>query len=447
MHFGLVLCRLLLADRHLYGWQSDEHRRAISEARWDRVADKTSLRTQAVQALLQNPTYDEQRPAAQLIASMARIDFSRKEWSELIPGLLGVMRSPAAPPTAKRAVLTCIAYVANAVDESPDALPPALINDMLAVCLTYARDASNMEIQAAAMSAVSELLPYCEEIFTSPHTEPQRAFLVETTCEACAARSDRVRAYAAECLANIGSMYYDSLRPFIPQLFKVTSETIAKAVDEDSTDGMMAIEFWTQLAEIESGKSSTESHAFVNRALPHLAPLLWDVLTTKRLDDEPVQEEDDGVVNLFMCASALLRQLAIVDFQRLREALAPKIDAGFGSADWRQRDAAVMALGFIAEASDGAREDAVPKDLIQRYFPSIMSRLLEGSGGAPETDERVANSLTWCASIILRNHFAIATVINGADLVEPCISVFEALLTKKPHIARYAAMVRSSSPG
>ncbi|KAF8412097.1 hypothetical protein HHK36_000052 [Tetracentron sinense] len=167
----------------------------------------------------------------------------------------------------------------------PDARSTAsqVIAKIAAVVQGMNSSEGNNNVRLAAMQALYNALRFAQANFTN---DVERDFIVRGVCEATLSPEVKIQQAAFECLVSISSTYYETLAPYIQDIFIIT----AKAVREDEEPvALQAIEFWSSICDVEidilddyggdfSGDSDIPCFNFIKQALPVLVPMLSETL-------------------------------------------------------------------------------------------------------------------------------------------------------------------------
>jgi len=172
---------------------------------------------------------------------------------------------------------------------------------------------------------------------------------------------------------------------------------------EDERVALQAVEFWSTVCdeEIELANEALEasevgetpdrlSHNFAKAALPEILPvLLW--LLTKQEEDA---DEDDW--NVSMAAGTCLSLLAQCVEDAIVAPVIPFVESHIRNADWRYREAAIMAFGSILEGPD----HRLLANLVNQALPVLIDMMKDSSAQVKDTTAwtlgRVSDLLIEC---------------------------------------------------
>jgi len=173
----------------------------------------------------------------------------------------------------------------------------------------------NHDVKATAIEALMNSLEFCNECFKN---EQEQSYIMNTVFNAATQESDiSVQVKAMACLVRIAELYYEYLKPYIQDLFKVRGwdgkglcvddaetnnysllasypkkATTAAMTSEDPEKAKQGIEFWCSIAEveielIEQYVEAQKTHIapasvpawYAEGALPFVLPLLLNCMT------------------------------------------------------------------------------------------------------------------------------------------------------------------------
>ncbi|KAI8928070.1 armadillo-type protein [Entophlyctis helioformis] len=394
----------------------DPLRQAEYTARWIQL--DASFRAQIKAALLHTLSSADPAPgtaAGQGVAAIGHIELPRNE--------------------AKQVALQTIGFVCEGTD--PDVLSVQSNAILTAVAQGARKEEPSDAVRLTALKALCTSLEFIRE---NMDREGERNYVMLIVCEATQSENAEIQVAAFECLVKIMTLYYGHMVHYMQKaLYGLTTMGMRH---QDENVVLQAIEFWSSVAETEIGLISEQQECaeigvpfegeyfnFAQAAAPQIMPtLLW--LMTKREEDD----EDDDWTQAMSAATCLSLYASCVGSPIVAHVL-PFIQENIQNADWRFRDAAVMAFGSILDGPEpselgGLIQAAFPtliqlmsdpfpqvKDsaawtlsricefLIQfikpEQFPSLVSALLNGLSDSP----RVASSCAW-SLVQLADHTA-----------------------------------------
>lgn len=388
----------------------DSATKANLQQRWLSLEDQPrgNIKEASLKALMSK---DESvgRSAAQLVAAIADIELPLNKWPELVP-LIIENTKPEKEAYIKKVSLLTIGYICETLNHNdPNVLAQA--NGILIAIVQGAQATeTNNDVRLTALNALVNSLEFIKFNFDK---EGERNYIMQTVCEATQADSPELQEAAFGCLAKIMSLYYRYMGVYMEKaLFSLTASGMRSA---DERVACMAIEFWSSVCEeeldyaMESNElgvqdESLVSYNFALLALSEVYPTLLTLLT--RQNEDP--EDDDWSVA--MAAGSCIQLFAQNTGDYVIQITLNFVDSNINSADWRNREAAVMAFGSILDGPDVENL----KGPVNTALPSIL-RLF--------TDEslQVKETAAWCLGRIAD----LAT--EALDLANSLPGILEAL--------------------
>lgn len=171
----------------------------------------------------------------------------------------------------------------------------------------------------------------------------------------------RTEAYAS--LVAIADLYYDKLPDFVESIYQRTLAALQNDQEADAVR-LQAIEFWATTADAESeiqlqADEAAEAGTQENYVCFNIVATVFPHFATHLLRLLPVDEstgKDDLADNedwtLAMAAATCLKSIALCIGDDVVDHVMPFINTNIGGADWRMREAAVMAFGSIMEGTE-----------------------------------------------------------------------------------------------
>jgi importin subunit beta-1 len=217
------------------------------------------------------------------------------------------------------------------------------------------------------------------------------------------------------------------------KLFRITLEAIQKCADKKEEDVCkFAIEFWTTVCEEEynyvqeieynkeNGLPAPErvSQFFVKGALQYLVPLLTNCLCQQEDEIDP----DDYTIP--MAAGVCLTLIAQTVADDIVAHIMPFVEQNLLSANWKHKEAAVLAFGSSLEGPKG-----VIHQLVQQATPVLLKHL-------KDENEYVKDTSAWAIANILRLHPEAVTQFGEPILKNLCESLGDA----SPRVAAKACL-------
>uniref|UniRef100_A0A915L5R3 Importin subunit beta-1/Transportin-1-like TPR repeats domain-containing protein n=1 Tax=Romanomermis culicivorax TaxID=13658 RepID=A0A915L5R3_ROMCU len=214
---------------------------------------------------------------------------------------------------------------------------------------------------------------------------------MQVVCEATQIKADkRVCVAALQCLVNIMSLYYQYMELYMANaLFRITYEAMKSTEDDICLQG---IEFWSNVCDeeielaVEAEEASEQgrppehvSKFYAKGALKFILPIVLECLT--RQDEHDDEDEWNPAKAAGVC---LMLMSQCVGNEVLVQSL-DFITLNIVHADWRYRDASVMAFGSVLDGVDGDQL----KTLTVQALPTMIGLL-------KDVQIIVRDSAAWC---------------------------------------------------
>ncbi|PSN48037.1 Importin subunit beta-1 [Blattella germanica] len=314
--------------------------------------------------------------AAQCVAYVAVAELPVAQWPELIQVMVNNVISPTSTEMIKEATLEGIGYICQDIEH--EVLVSQSNQILTAIIHGMRQNEPSNHVRLAATTALLNSLEFTRANFDK---ESERNFIMEVVCEATQSSDTQVRVAALQCLVKIMSLYYQYMETYMGQaLFPITLEAMKSDIDEVALQG---IEFWSNVSDEEVDLAIEDSEAaeagrppqrtsrfYAKGALQYLVPVLMQKLTKQ----EEYDDEDDW--NPSKAAGVCLMLLATCCEDDIVPYVLPFVKDNIKSADWRYRDAALMAF----EAA-----------INETYLKPLLESLVNGLKSEP----RVAANVCW----------------------------------------------------
>lgn len=306
------------------------------------------------------------RAVGMALSKIAVLEVPLSLCPELFPNLVHGIDSDNS--TLKLAGLETVGYLL-------EELNPEHVNSETVTSLLYAignhmnKDAHPL-IQLAACTAMLAMIPFCADNFDNLNDRNA----IFQCCLVMATESSewQVRQFGYTCFAKIVEEYYTLLGPYMTILYEKSILTINS---DQAEVGMQALEFWCEIAEVESslrynsedGDRENTNNKFCENALKQLAPTLFGAMCRQDPD-----AEDDEDWNISSAAAVCLKLVAEAVGDPIVAYAMPFITANLGdNTDWRKRYAAILAFGNIIE---GPQADTLKSHAFEAipYFLNLL---------------------------------------------------------------------------
>ncbi|CAD7965971.1 unnamed protein product [Amoebophrya sp. A25] len=317
--------------------------------------------------------------AALVFGKLAALDIPHnawpKDWPPLLRCLLDRILNESGEYTdqTRVACLQALGYIAEELavlsDEGLFKMDESDTSNIFAA-ITQGMVNNNWLIKVESTKAMFFTILLAEDVFRN---EPHRTWLMEIILKACLQQppagnpqQDHLmkenQKNSLEILTKIFERYYDHMAQYMEVIGRTMLQLIEAGGEEIDIRAMMV---WTQIAEEEleikeenayAGREIRRSLNIINDAYPSLVPVL-----TKKLID-PAQEEDydSDEYTLKMASQISLKFCAQILGDDIIAPLRTFLTQYLQSADWREKEAAILALGSIMDGpTSGAKMSSI----------------------------------------------------------------------------------------
>ena len=312
--------------------------------------------------------------------------------------------------------LQALGYMCDVM--SPEAVDNNVVNQILSAIIDGMRSDRRNDVRLAAVTALNNSLDFTSQNFEN---QVERNAIMQAICEATQASEVKIRERAYECFATIADLYYDKLQPYAETIFNLTLSAISK---DDPAVGMQAIELWNTicdtevnlLADIEDGDANVSDYLKLTEvAAPSLTPLLLQCMTKQEED-----ADEDDAWNISMAAATLLEGIARTIENSIVPLVLPFITENINNANWRLKEAALMAFGMILDGPTG--ETLSP--LVVQAMPILITCLRDPNTLVRDTSAWTIGRICELHKSCLSNEILPHMVAGlGASLEDPSSKV------------------------
>jgi len=229
----------------------------------------------------------------------------------------------------------------------PEDLTQELKNQiMLALTNNISKDDGQMEACRLAIKALHHAIPYTTANFKEPQ---ERDFIMNKIIdEALGSSNVNIRETAMMCLVEIARQEYEHMGTYIAKLSQLTAHV---AKNDASEVGSQGIEFWTTLAEVEISRLEKQGQILniIDQCKDFLIQLLLECISNVQIEDEDEAEEEWGV-NL--ASGCCLVKISLLLKSQVLGPVVQFVQANIMATEWKQKYAALMALGAVADGPD-----------------------------------------------------------------------------------------------
>lgn len=321
---------------------------------------------------MRNPQQVISHPAAQAAAEVAAVELPFNEWPEFLPTLLDNIRGANYDEPIKVATLDCLGYCCERISFLGGEVDQASTDSMLSAIVDGIGSTRPNRMRHAAAGALKNSLLFAE---TNMEKQEERSAIMNSLMEATRCEDTNVRIVAYEGIVQVAILYYAKLQEYMTTIYQLTTTTIKEDNEEVAKS---AIEFWTSLCEVEQDLIDEEEDCrqrglqverpcmrYVDAAMQHLAPYLFDTLTKQ--DEDP----DNDDYNLQMAGQLCLSNVSQTVENNIVPVVMPFVNSKIQDGNWRNRDAAIMAFISIL---DGPSSDTIGP-FVSQSVPVLLKML------------------------------------------------------------------------
>ena len=205
---------------------------------------------------------------------------------------------------------------------------------------------------------------------------------------ACDSSDEEVREAALNTLQEVGSLQYDSVEVYFKQICLVTA---AAAKSESDKVGAQAFEFWTTLAEDEQNRKvkGMPSKNYMATCQTDLLQLIFEGLLKINFEED----EDDDEWGHALSAACCLQRLSVLLGNDVMDPVVTYVAQYIQSQNWKEKYAALMALGSITDGPDKQKFAMV----IVQALQNLLAMFNDQNG-------KVREAISWVMSRISEHH-------------------------------------------
>jgi importin subunit beta-1 len=303
------------------------------------------------------------------VSKIAAIEIEVGQWGDLITILDGGVKQTA-NPGLRQASLETLGYVC---EEVPTKLGSFSNIILMAIASGMSASETNNSIRLAATQCLFNAMEFIKDNMAREADRNQILNMIFSVTQPPADEPLRVAAF--QCLVGVADMYYEYLPAYMGPIFELTTKAI-KTETEDVV--RQAIELWATICDVELEIEAEDadnadkqppvpsrSLNIIKQAVAPLTPVLLGALN-KQADDP---EDDDFTVGL--AAATALGLCAQVAKDLIVKIVLDFVQQNVNSAEWRAREAAILAFGCIL---DGPNRDELAK-VVKQAFQLILSKM------------------------------------------------------------------------
>ncbi len=327
-------------------------------------------------AAMRNPAAGVSHPAAQAAAEVAAIELPFDEWPAFLPTLMENVRGAEYDEGVKVATLECLGYACERISFLGGEVNQTSTDSMLSAIVDGIGASRPNRLRQAAAGALKNSLMFAESNMEKPE---ERNAIMNALMEATRCDDANVRIVAYDGIVQIAILYYSKVQDYMTNLYQLTTNTIKQDNEEVAK---AAIEFWTSLCEVEQDLIDEEAEMrqrglpvsrpcmrYVDAAMQHLAPFLFETLTKQN------EDPDFDDFTLQMAGQLCLTSVSQTVEDNIVPVVMPFVNANIQDANWRNRDAAIMAFISIL---DGPSAEVIGPYVSQSVGP-LLAMLNDGN--------------------------------------------------------------------
>uniref|UniRef100_A0A7S0QT70 Importin N-terminal domain-containing protein n=1 Tax=Cryptomonas curvata TaxID=233186 RepID=A0A7S0QT70_9CRYP len=386
---------------------------------------RTQIKSCSVQSLGSSHK-DVRLASAQVISKIATIELPKRDatgcsqWEDLMPALLQWVVQPEASQAGmakKEAALNTIGYICEEIADLETDCLQAKSNEILTAVVAGMRtEETDQNVKLAAVKALNNALEFASKNFD---VDTERNYILQVICEACTHGSDEVKEYAYQCLSRIAELYYEKLPMYIQAILEMTLSAIQK---ESDAVARQAITFWTTVCDVEydmlnSDEGESKCKKFIKGAHKFLVPVLLVAMTTQE------EDQDADTFNKSTEAAVCLQSIATTINEEILDTVMPWVQTNISQANWRLREAAVMACGCVLE---GPAADRL-HDFVSRLVETLVLYL-------NDTQQICKDTSAWTLRQVCQH---VPTAINKQVIGRLCETIMQAIPGSEPCTAEH----------
>lgn len=381
--------------------------------RWKQVSEETrKMVKDTLLSALNSQESDVPRFAAIAISEIACVELPFGAWPNFVEAMTQCISTGS--EVVALACLGCLGNVCERIEEVqqmipevPD-IPDLSVNQMLSAVVKGVEPERSDAQRHAALTALNKSLTF---VHKNMAVKEERDFIMNAFCGATQAQEPRVRQLAFSCLDTVADIYYEHLPDYMKNIYELTMRSMQADPDEEVK--IAAGEFWCTVAKIEGSMLEDEASCraqgraidghmckrYVHAAVAALVPIFLESLS-HHADEYEEDSHDFRKVGSFA-----LQAFNEASFDLVIPIVIPFCQTNIVHADWRKKDAAIVAFFSILEGP--------PTTQVAGYIRDIVPVLLQSFN---DQQEIVRDSAVFCISKIVEAHMQAVTAFGEADV-------------------------------
>lgn len=320
---------------------------------------------------------------ASLITAIAEIEIPRGEWSDLIVSLC--FNSTHEQMQVRLASLQTIGHICE--DLNPDDINQDLKNKiMLALTSNITNDEAFAAPCKLAVKALLHSIPYTAANF---EVQAERDFIMAKIFDALSNKEVEIRENAMQCLVEVGRQEYNYITHYFQKIAELTSKA---ALHDEGKVGAQGIEFWTTLAEEELARERKGANVmnYIKNCKDDLISLLLQGIKNVSIEDNDDDDEEWGVN---MSSGCCLQKISMLLRNEVVQPVIAFVSSHILDPDWKNRYAALIALGAIAEGPEKVEFATILETSIGNLLNMFSDNSL-----------KVREAISWVVNQICEHH-------------------------------------------
>lgn len=326
---------------------------------------------------LASPKKNARKGAAQAVSAIAAIELPKHQWDDIIITL--TLNAMGEGIEFKLASLDALGYICDELPEK--VLTDSQVDTILSALIANIKPTiESNDVKNSALQALISCIKFCEKNFK---VEAEKLILVQNIILSCVSPNSDIRLKAMQCLLEIVRCYYDYLGGRV--LESIASATFNDIRVEDTEEvALISIEIWCSICDEEIDRlkhpvPAKPCREYIRAAYTGLMSLLLESLKKKSPNDE-------SDWNIPVASACCLNLIAAIAKDNITDQVMPYVAENIGSADWKCKDAALLAFASILKGP--AKGTMV--SIVGQALPSLLELLKD-----PKTQIRETTAWTF----------------------------------------------------
>ena len=329
---------------------------------------------------LQSPVKLASNAAAQLVSSIAVVEFQRNDWPDLMEKLF--QQTSNANQYNQEVALKCLSLIC--ADVKPEYLRQ-YNSSILETAVRAIQEKKGPDTVLHAERLISHSLKFIDNLFIQ---NPVRSSIFNCLQTLFTIPDHNIRYHAYDIVYKIVQFYYPFISECMSGLFNVTlSDIQGNSQNPQVNDSLIqfALEFWLTVCDAEipikqnnkyqdsviidpfkAGLTPTDNKnlQIIQKTYQQLWPCLYTILSNK----PPDYTNDEW--NQFMTAASVLKSITEIVGSDMLDLTRERIEEDIKSPNWQRRDAAIQTLGCLMIP----KKQSV-KSFLLKHLPTVLAAL------------------------------------------------------------------------